>query len=105
MGERLNGLLDNGVNGTEAFSKGASSGRCPVGEQRRPGRHPATARMMWSKNFNKVVMGCYLKSKPVNENGVPIRGYRIKDTTLNRGSVIKEGQYVKMDGYLSWRLK
>ncbi|XP_044170403.1 uncharacterized protein LOC122954426 [Acropora millepora] len=67
---------DNGVNGTGAFSEGASSGRCPVGEQRRPGRHPATARMMWSKDVNKVVMECYLKSKPVNENGVPIRGYR-----------------------------
>ena len=63
MGESLNGLLDSSVNGT-------------VGEQRRPGRHPATARMMWSKDVNKVVMECYLKSKPVNENGVPIRGYR-----------------------------
>ncbi|XP_067023908.1 uncharacterized protein [Acropora muricata] len=76
MGESLNGLLDNGVNDTGAFCEGASSGRCPVGEQRRPGRHPATARMMWSKDVNKVVMECYLKSKPVNENGVPIRGYR-----------------------------
>ena len=76
MGESLNGLLDNGVNGTGAFCEGASSGRCPVGEQRRPGRHPTTARMMWSKDVNKVVMECYLKSKPVNENGVPIRGYR-----------------------------
>ena len=26
-----------------------------MGEQRRPGRHPATARMMWSKDVNKVV--------------------------------------------------
>ena len=65
MGESLNGLSENGVNGTGAFCEGASSGRCPVGEQRRPGRH-----------VNKVVMECYLKSKPVNENGVPIRGYR-----------------------------
>ena len=76
MGESLSGLLDNGVNGTGAFCEGASSGRCPVGKQRRPGRHPATARMMWSKDVNKVVMECYLKRKPVNENGVPIRGYR-----------------------------
>ena len=73
MGESLNGLLDSGVNGTGAFSEGASSGRCPVGDQRMPGRHPATARMMWSKDVNKVVMECHLKSKPVNENGVPIR--------------------------------
>ena len=45
MGESLNGLLDNGVNGTGVFCEGASSGRCPVGEQCGPGRHPATARM------------------------------------------------------------
>ena len=56
MGESLNGLLDNGVNGTGTFSEGTSSGRCPVGEQCRPGRHPATARIMWSKDDNKVVM-------------------------------------------------
>ena len=76
MGESLNGLLDNGVNGTGTFSDGASSGRCPVGKHRRPSRHPATARMIWSKDVNKVVMECYLKSKTVNKNGAPIRRYR-----------------------------
>jgi len=76
MGESLDGLLDNGVNGNGAFSEDASSSWCPVGEQGRPGRHPATARMMWSNEVNKVVMECHLKSKPVNENGVPIREYR-----------------------------
>ena len=76
MGESLSGLLDNGMNPTVAFSEGASSGRCPVGEQCRPCRHPATATMMWSKDVKNVVMECYLKSKPLNENGVPIRGCR-----------------------------
>ena len=33
-------------------------------------------RIMWSNDVNKVVMECHLKSKPVNENGVPIREYR-----------------------------
>ena len=56
MGESLNGLFDNIVNGTEAFSEGAS--------------------VILSKDVNKVVRECYLKSKPVNENGVPMRGYR-----------------------------
>lgn len=74
MGESLKGHFDNIVNGTGAFSEGASSGRCPVAEQRRPGRHPATARMMLSKDVNKVVTECYLKSKPVNKNGVLMRG-------------------------------
>ena len=64
------------MNPTGAFSEGASSGSCPVGEQRRSCLHPATATMMWSKDVKKVVMECYLKSKPVNEDGVPIRGYR-----------------------------
>ena len=76
MGESLSGLLDNGLNRTGAFREGASSGSCSVREQRRPCRHPATATMMWSKDVKKVVMECYLKSKPVNEDGVPIRGYR-----------------------------
>ena len=76
MGESLSGLLDNCVNRTGAFSEGSSSGSCPVAEQRRPCRHPATATMMCSKDVKKVVMECYLKSKPVNEDGVSIRGYR-----------------------------
>lgn len=42
MGKSLDGLLDNSVNGKGAFSEGASSSWCPVGEQGRPGRHPAT---------------------------------------------------------------
>ena len=76
MGESLNGFLDNGMKGAGAFSEDASSGKCPVGEQPRPGHHPATARMLWNTDVNKVVMECYLKGKSVNENGVPIRGYR-----------------------------
>ena len=76
MCESLIGLLDNGVNGTGAFTEDVSSDRCPVRKQRRHGRHPATARMMWSKDVNKAVIECYLKSRPVNENGVPIRGFR-----------------------------
>ena len=48
MGESLNGLFDNIVNGTGAFSEGAS--------------------VILSKDVNKVVRECYLKSKLVNEN-------------------------------------
>ena len=56
MGESLNGLFDNIANGTGAVSEGAS--------------------VILSKDVNKVIRECYLKSKPVNENGVPMRGYR-----------------------------
>ena len=62
------------MNGTGAFGEGASSDSCPADEQFRSGGLPVTARMMWSKDVKKVVMKCYVKSKPVNENGVPIRG-------------------------------
>ena len=52
--------LNNG--GKEAGTKGEgfSPGRCHVGKQRGPGRHPATARRKWSKEDNKVAMSCYL---------------------------------------------
>ena len=36
-------LNPNDVNDTGAFSEGVASSRCPVDQQRRPGRHPATA--------------------------------------------------------------
>ena len=71
-----NKCSDNDLNGAGAYSEGASSGRSPVVEQHRPGRQYATARVKWSKEVNKVVIECYLRSRPVNENGVPIRGYR-----------------------------
>ena len=71
MGESLNSCLDNDVNGTGAFSEGASPGRCPVSST-----DPVVIMLLlgivWSKEINKVVTECYLKSKPVNENGAPI---------------------------------
>ena len=41
-----------------------------------PGRHHVTARKKWSKEVNIVVMECYYRSNPINENGVPLKGYR-----------------------------
>lgn len=55
-------LLDNGMNGTGAFSEGASSSKCPVGEQRRPGHHPATARMMWNKDVKRLLWSVISKA-------------------------------------------
>ena len=51
------------MNGSGAFSEGVSPGRCSVGEQRRPGRHPATARMNWSKEAKTVVTVVISKRK------------------------------------------
>ena len=69
--------INNDVNGTGSHgAESASSGRCPTGEQRGPGRHPATARTGWTKEMNIAVMECYFLSNPVDENDKPIRGYR-----------------------------
>ena len=64
----------NGVNGETC--EAASPSRCPTVGQGGPGRHPATVRMKWSRDMNIAVMECYYLSKPVNENGRPVRGYR-----------------------------
>ena len=50
--------------------------RCLVGEQRRSGRHHATAKLQWGKVINIAVMECYYLSKPVDENNKLVRGYR-----------------------------
>ena len=68
--------VNNDVNGSGTASEGASSGRCSVDEQRRPGRNQATARMKWTKEMNIVVMECFYSANPFDENGVPVRGYQ-----------------------------
>ena len=70
---------DNGVNRTGTECEGSSPGRCPPAQQRRPGRHPDTARMKWNKEVNKVVMECFYRSRPFDEEGKPIRGYKQRE--------------------------
>ena len=67
---------DNGVNRTGTEREGSSPGRCSPAQQRGPGRHPATARLKWNKEVNKTVMECFYRSRPFDEEGKPIRGYR-----------------------------
>ena len=67
---------DNGVNGTGTPCEGSSHDRCFPAQQRGAGCHPATARAKWNKEVNKVVMECFYRSKPFDEEGKPIRGYR-----------------------------
>ena len=44
-------------------------------KQRRPDRHYATARESWNREVNVAVMECYFLSKPMDEDGKPLRGY------------------------------
>ena len=67
---------DNGMNRTGTECESSSPGRCSPAQQRGPGRHLATARMKWNKEVNKVVMECFYRSRPFDEEGKPIRGYR-----------------------------
>ena len=49
---------------------------CPPAQQRGPGRNPATTRVKWNKEVNKVVMECFYRSKPFNEERYPIWRYK-----------------------------
>ena len=67
---------NNDVNGTKTNGEGVASGRCLMDLQRGPDRHIDTVRKKWNKQVNIAAMECFYLSKPVDENGVPIRGYR-----------------------------
>ena len=77
MNEMSSDLIrNNSKNGAGTFDEGPSPGRCLVGEQRRPSRHQKLAGTGWPKKMNVVVMECYLLSRPFDEQGKSIRGYR-----------------------------
>ena len=65
-----------GVNGTKPLGEGSLPCRCFLVQQREPGRHQVTARMKWNKEVNNVVMECFYRSKPFDEEGKPVRVYR-----------------------------
>ena len=103
-------ISNNDVNGAGTSSEGSSSGRCSSGEQRGSGRYPTTARMRWNKEVNKVVMECFYRSNPFNEEGRPIRGYRQRmfrewrvrgmfDSTEQR--ISDQARAIRKNGWLS----
>ena len=51
-------------------------GKCSPAQQRGPGRHHITARKKWSEEVNIVVMECYYRSNPIDQNGFPLNGHR-----------------------------
>ena len=69
-----NGNIVNGVKGTGTESEGVSPSRCSVDQQRRPGRHQATAnpqhKTKWTKKDNTLLFECYIRSQP------EVLGYR-----------------------------
>ena len=67
---------NNSINKTGPVGEGSSPGRCFLVRQWGPGRHPTTVRTKWSKNMDKIVTKCFFRSKPFDDDGKPIRGYR-----------------------------
>ncbi|XP_063592543.1 uncharacterized protein LOC134769733 [Penaeus indicus] len=75
---------NNGVNGAGSNdAEGTTPGRCPMGEQRGPGRHHATARTGWTKEMNIAVMECYFLSNPVDENALELEEIRKRMVNVN----------------------
>ena len=72
----IHSIENNSVNGTGSANESSSPGRGSLAQQRGPSRQPATARLMWKKEVNKVVLECFYRSRPFDEVGKPIRGYR-----------------------------
>ena len=62
-----------GVNRAGPAGEGSLLGRYSLVRQQGPGRHPTTVRRKWSKNVNKIVMECYFRSKPFDDDGKLIR--------------------------------
>ena len=66
----------NYISRAGTVGEGPSPGRCSLVRQRRPSHNPTTVRTKWSKNVKKIVMESFLRSKPFDDDGKPLRGYR-----------------------------
>ena len=104
---------NNSVNGTRPLGEGSSLSRWFLVKQRGPGCHQVITKMKRNKEVNKVVMERFYRSKPFDEEGKDVRGYRQRmfrewSDFLNQQSnvyVAKQMQLGKMDGYynLNWK--
>jgi len=111
MSEMLNrNSENNGVNRTGPLREGSSPGRCSLVRQRGPGRHPATVRTKWSKTVNMIVMECFFRSKPFDDEGKPIRGYRQRMMhewkkhgvfEINEQRLCDQARAIRKNGWLS----
>ena len=95
---------DNGVNRTRVTSQGATPGRVPGEQQPAPGRYSATARTKWPKDFNRLVIKCYIRSNPGS------RGYRkrmfafwreVKEFEIREQRLVDQARAIKVNGWLS----
>lgn len=96
----------NGENGTGAYfeGEGVMHGRCSAGEQGGPGRNPATARITWTKEINKIVMECYFRSEP-NKRGYRKRMLQCWNALgvfkVNEQRLADQARAIKTNGWLT----
>ena len=58
--------------------------------------------MKWNKEVNKVVMECFYRTKPFDEERKPVRGYKqrmFRETTEKR--VCDQARAIRKNGWLS----
>ena len=101
---------NSSVNGTRPLGGGSSSGRCFLVKQQEASYHQVAGRMKWNKEINKVVMECFYRSKPFDEEGKPVTGYRQRmfGTWRDRGlfesteqQVYDQARAIRKNGWLS----
>ena len=108
-------IENSSVNGSRPLGEGSSSGRCFLVKQQEASYHQVAGRMKWNKEINKVVMECFYRSKPFDEEGnlsqdtdkECLEHGEIEDC-LNQQSnkyMTKQGQLGKMDGYRNFNWK
>ena len=66
---------NNSVNGTKSLGEGSSPGRYFLVQQQEICRHQVT-RMQRNQEANKVMTECFYRSKPFDEEGKHVRGYK-----------------------------
>ena len=95
---------------TRHLGESSFPGWCFLVLQQEPGLHQVTTRMKWNKEVNKVVMECFCRWKPFDEEGKPARGYRqrmsrkCKDRGLFKSTeqrVCDQARVIRKNGWLS----
>ena len=98
------------MNVTRHLGEISFPGWCFLVLQQEPGLHQVTTRMKWNKEVNKVVMECFCRWKPFDEERKPARGYRqrmsrkCKDRGLFKSTeqrVCEQARVIRKNGWLS----
>ena len=94
---------------TASVVEGSLPGSSSLVRQRGPGRDPTTVRTKWSNNVNKIVMECFLRIKPFDDDCKPIR-YRQQMTQewkehgvfeITEQQLCDQARAIRKNGWLS----